>query len=125
MNSVAARHGVARVHPTIDDMLHDEDVALVDIAVPASFQPDRDPALEAGKDVICQKPLALDLLAALQIVDRAAQLGRKVAVQQQLRFDEGVRRQRAMIRGGLVGELHRCLVHGGRPDGLLSLVVAG
>ena len=103
--AVAARHGLERVHETIDDLLDDEDVALVDIAVPASFQPEiAIRALEAGKDVICQKPLALDLGAGRRIVDRAAQLGRKVAVQQQLRFDEGIAATRAMIREGWIGE---------------------
>jgi predicted dehydrogenase len=103
--ALADRHGVARVHATIDDLLDDEDVAVVDIAVPASFQPEiAIRALEAGKDVICQKPLALDLGAARRIVDRATQLGRKVAVQQQLRFEEGIAATRAMMREGWIGE---------------------
>ena len=103
--AVAARHGVARVHAGIEDLLDDKDVALVDIAVPASLQPEIAlRALEAGKDVICQKPLALDLGAAQRIVDRAAQLGRKVAVQQQLRFEEGIAATRAMTREGWIGE---------------------
>lgn len=102
---VAARHEVTRVHATIDDLLGDQDVAVVDIALPASAQPEiAIRALEAGKDVICQKPLALDLAAGRLIVDRAAQLGRKVAVQQQLRFDEGIAAARAMIREGWIGE---------------------
>ena len=48
--------------------------------------------------------LALDLGAAQRIVDRAAQLGRKVAVQQQLRFEEGIAATRAMTREGWIGE---------------------
>jgi predicted dehydrogenase len=104
-SAVAARHGVTRVHMTIDDLLDDEDVALVDIAVPAPLQPEiAIRAMEAGKDVMCQKPLAIDLVAARQIVDRAAQLGRKVAVQQQLRFEEGIAATRAMIGEGWIGE---------------------
>jgi predicted dehydrogenase len=104
-NAVAARHEVKRVHATIDDLLRDENVALVDIAVPASLQPEiAIRALEAGKDVMCQKPLALDIGAGRRIVDRAAQLGRRVAVQQQLRFEEGIAATRAMIREAWIGE---------------------
>ena len=39
-----------------------------------------------------------------RIVDRAAQLGRKVAVQQQLRFEEGIAATREMIREAWIGE---------------------
>ena len=93
------------VHASIDDLLDDQDVALVDIAVPATLQPEiAIRALDAGKDVICQKPLALDLGAGQRIVDRAAQLGRKVAVQQQLRFEEGIAATREMIRRAWIGE---------------------
>src|SRR4029077_5606477 len=102
---VAARHGIGKVHATIDDLLGDEAVAVVDIAVPASLQPDiAIRALEAGKDVMCQKPLALEVAAGRRIVDRAAALGRTVAVQQQLRFEEGIAATRAMIREGWIGE---------------------
>ena len=48
--------------------------------------------------------MALDLGAGQRIVDRAAQLGRKVAVQQQLRFEEGIAATREMIRKAWIGE---------------------
>lgn len=104
-SAVAARHEIGRVHATIDGLLDDDRIALVDIAVPAPLQPEiAIRALEAGKDVMCQKPLALDLGAARRIVDRASELGRMVAVQQQLRFDEGIAATRAMVREAWIGQ---------------------
>lgn len=103
---VAARHNVPRVHETVDDLLADPDVAVVDIAIhPTAQAAVALRALEAGKDVICQKPLALDIALARRIADRAAELGRKVAVQEQLRFEEGIAAARAMVGQGWVGAL--------------------
>lgn len=102
---VAARHNLPRVYETIDDLLADPRVAVVDIAIHPARQPEIAlRALEAGKDVMCQKPLALDIASAEAIADRAAGLRRNVGVQQQLRFEESVAAARAMIRAGWIGE---------------------
>ncbi|MBM3525628.1 MAG: Gfo/Idh/MocA family oxidoreductase, partial [Alphaproteobacteria bacterium] len=102
---VAAGHQVAHVYETLDDLLADPAVDVVDIAIHPAHQPEiAIRALEAGKDVICQKPLALDLASAQAIADRAADLHRKAAVQQQLRYEEGIAAARAMLREGWIGE---------------------
>ena len=102
---VATRFGIERVFDRMDDLLADPRVAIVDIAVPAADQPAIAlKALEAGKDLICQKPLAVDVATARMIVDAAERLDRRVAVQQQLRFEEGIAAARAMVRAGWIGE---------------------
>lgn len=104
--AVAARHAIDRVHRDADELLADPAVEVVDIAVPAAHQPALAlRALEAGKDLICQKPLATDLASATAIADAAARLGRTVAVQQQLRFEEGVLAARAMVAAGWIGDV--------------------
>jgi predicted dehydrogenase len=103
---LAQAHGIRRVHDTLDDLLADPDVAVVDIAVVPQAQVEIAlRALEAGKDVMCQKPLALDVEDAARIVARADELGRKVAVQQQMRYEEGMRAARAMIERGWIGQV--------------------
>ena len=88
------------------DLLADREVAVVDIAVVPEAQVEIAlPALDAGKDVMCQKPLALDSADARRIVERADALGRRVAVQQQMRFEEGIMAARAMVRAGWIGEV--------------------
>lgn len=103
---LAQVHGISRVHDSLDDLLADPDVAVVDIAVVPEAQVEIAlRALDAGKDVMCQKPLALDVEDAARIVERADARGRKVAVQQQMRYEEGMLAARAIIERGWIGEV--------------------
>ncbi|MCW2880192.1 MAG: gfo/Idh/MocA family oxidoreductase [Sphaerisporangium sp.] len=104
-HEVAARHGVERVYGSLEELLADERVAVVDIAVAPQAQPPiASAALSAGKHLLCQKPFAPDIATGRKVVDLAASLGLKVAVNQQLRFDEGIAAARAMVRAGWIGE---------------------
>jgi predicted dehydrogenase len=103
---LAQAHAIPRVYDTLDDLLADPDVAVVDIAVVPEAQVEIAlRALDAGKDVMCQKPLALTVDEASRIVERADARGRKVAVQQQMRYEEGMLAARAMIERGWIGEV--------------------
>lgn len=102
---VAARHGVPRVYGTLEELLADERAEVVDIAVAPGAQPGiARQALAAGKHLLCQKPFAPDVATGQELVDLAAAAGRKIAVNQQLRFDEGIAAARAMVRQGWIGE---------------------
>ena len=56
----AADHGIPTVYDSLDALLADERIEIVDIAVPAAHQrPIAERALAAGKHLLCQKPLAV------------------------------------------------------------------
>ena len=100
----AERWDLPRVYATLDELLADEAVSIVDIAVPPWEQPTIvRRALEAGKDVLAQKPFTLDSGTASELVALARKLGRKLAINQQLRFDEGIAATRAMLERGWIG----------------------
>jgi predicted dehydrogenase len=102
---VASRHGVLRVYASLEELLSDDRVEVVDIAVVPGAQPNIvKAALAAGKHVLCQKPLALDVTQARELASLASESGRVVAVNQQLRFDEGMAAATAMVRAGWIGE---------------------
>jgi predicted dehydrogenase len=104
---LAKAHGIDRVHLTLDDLLADPEVAVVDVAVVPEAQAEIAlRALDAGKDLICQKPLALRVDEAEEIARRAAALGRRVAVQQQMRFEEGMRAAIEMVKAGWIGAVN-------------------
>lgn len=101
---VASRHDVPRVYASLDELLADDRVEVVDIAVVPGAQPDIVKAgLAAGKHLLCQKPLALDVPQARELAALAADSGRVVAVNQQLRYDEGMAAARAMVQAGWIG----------------------
>jgi D-xylose 1-dehydrogenase (NADP+, D-xylono-1,5-lactone-forming) len=74
----AAEHGIARVHGSYEDLLADPDIEAVYIPLPNSLHvPWSVKALEAGKHVLCEKPLTrrvADAEAAFDAAKRADRL---------------------------------------------------
>ncbi len=103
---VAERHGVERVYRDLDELLADARVDVVDIAVPAAAQPEIvRRALESGRHVLGQKPFAPSAAVAARLARLAEARGRVLAVNQQLRFDEGMAAAHEMARLGWLGEI--------------------
>ena len=89
-DSLAEEAGVTAAR-SIDHLLGNPAVDLVDVAVPPGAQPQIVlAALEAGKHVLAQKPLAVDLRTAETLVEAAEAHGRVLAVNQQMRWSPAV-----------------------------------
>lgn len=70
---LARQFGVPKVFGTLDALLSDQEIEIVDIAVPPSFQVDIvKKALHAYKHLLCQKPLSVDFPQARLLVEEAA-----------------------------------------------------
>jgi predicted dehydrogenase len=103
--ATAQAHGIAQVYPSLDALLADPAITIVDIAVPAWEQRAiAEQALAAGKHLLCQKPLAEELIDARAIVAAGQRAGRLVAVNQQMRWSAGIAAAKEIIRQGLIGE---------------------
>jgi predicted dehydrogenase len=73
----AERHGVPRPHGSYDALCDDPAVDVVYVAVPhAGHEELTVAALDAGKHVLCEKPLALHAGQAQRMVDAARRNGR-------------------------------------------------
>jgi|FLYL01.1.fsa_nt_gi predicted dehydrogenase len=105
--SAAERFGVAHFYTDYRELLARADVEAVSICAPPFLHvPMSVEALEAGKHVLCEKPVAptlagLDAIAAAQ---RSA--GRVFAGVFQLRFGRGAQQVRALLDEGRFGRLH-------------------
>jgi predicted dehydrogenase len=77
----AARHGIARVHETYDDLLADDEIDAVYIALANdAHAPRAIEALSAGKHVLCEKPLALTV-AEVDAMTAAAEAAGRLLVE--------------------------------------------
>ncbi len=104
--AVAARHGIDRVYPDLEGLLADDDVEVVDVAVPAHAQPGiARRVLATGRHMLGQKPFALSSATALELADLAEDNGVALAVNQQLRFDEGVAAAHRIMELGWLGQV--------------------
>jgi predicted dehydrogenase len=103
---VAARHGIARVYTSLEELLDDDEVVVVDIAVPVEAQPPIfRAAIAAGKHVLAQKPFAISPEIARELATYADDAGLVAAVNQQMRFDEGIAAAHRMVELGWIGEV--------------------
>jgi len=99
-------HGLQKVYATLDDVLSDPLIQIVDIATMAW---DRRAIVEtvsaAGKHMLCQKPLSDKYTHAVQMAKIAEQAHVKIAVQQQFRWSSLIRSVRALLVEGWVGKV--------------------
>jgi predicted dehydrogenase len=108
---VAKAWGVPRAYRDISDALADPEVQVVHVCTPNHLhRAMAQAALEAGKHVICEKPLATTLQDAEALSALAASTGLVATVPFVYRYHPVVREARARIAHGDLGPLR--LIHG-------------
>ncbi|WP_116950323.1 Gfo/Idh/MocA family protein [Jiangella endophytica] len=99
------------VYATLDELLDHADVDVVHVCTPNHLhEPVVFAALEAGKHVVCEKPLATSSHAAEAMTAAAREAGLVAAVPFVYRFHPMVREARERVRAGEVGGIF--LAHG-------------
>src|SRR5215218_11173400 len=102
----AVRHGAPRTYASLETMLRDPDVDAVWIASPNHLHEEHvRMALEAGKHVLAEKPLAIIGSGARNLADLSERLERRLAVAYQGRFHTALRDLHARVREGALGEV--------------------
>ncbi len=108
----AALLGIPRAYGKYLDLIADPDLEVIHICSPnREHFPAAKAALEAGKHVMCEKPLGMNSRESAELVALAQARGLVHAVTFNLRFFPLVQQARTMIRRGDLGEVY--LVHGG------------
>ncbi|TDK42776.1 Gfo/Idh/MocA family protein [Algoriphagus formosus] len=102
----AALLGIPKAY-TFEEMLKDSDIDVVHICTPNFLHyPQTKAVLEAGKHVICEKPLAVKIDEAEELVALAAEKGLVNAVHFNLRYYPMVRQMKTMREKGELGEVY-------------------
>jgi myo-inositol 2-dehydrogenase / D-chiro-inositol 1-dehydrogenase len=99
------RLGVTALHDDFEALLRDPNVQAIAIATPTTLHAAQTiAALEAGKHVFCEKPLALDVAACERVEAVARQHPERVAMVGFVRrFDASYQEAKAQIDAGRIG----------------------
>jgi predicted dehydrogenase len=105
--SLAQKHSVPKVYKDHSELIADPDVEAIVIALPnflhhtASIE-----AMNAGKHVLCEKPMALSASAAEEMVKTARQTNRKLMIGFNGRFKEEAQFLKRAVDDGQMGHIY-------------------
>jgi len=99
-------HGLKKVYKSLDEVLSDPAVQIVDVAVVPEEQWNVvSKVIAAGKPLLCQKPFCVDYHKAVEMTTLAQQAGLKMAVHQQFRWSSIIQATRAPMVEGWLGDI--------------------
>src|ERR1700689_364549 len=103
---LGAGFSLSTIAPDYREILRDPAIDAVHICTPnAQHFPMAKDALQAGKHVLCEKPLATSVAEGEELVSLAAQKGLRNCVCHNLRYYPMVQQMRAMREAGELGEI--------------------
>ena len=103
---IRQEYGVSvKVYNDYDKFLSDGDIDIVDICTPHPYHPAQTiKAAEAGKDLVIEKPIALDFESAVAMLEAVEKAGVRTSVCFEARFISVARSMKSMIGQGLIGD---------------------
>ncbi|HXQ49963.1 MAG TPA: Gfo/Idh/MocA family oxidoreductase [Stellaceae bacterium] len=107
----AKKHGIAKVHISMDELLRDRDIdALYDATPDGLHAPNAAAAAAAGKHILIEKPLALSLAEGVASSAACRRHGVKLGVVFQQRHDAVHQEARRLVLAGEIGDVVSALV---------------
>lgn len=104
--ATAAGYNVLNATADWQDVIHDPSIDAVHITTPnASHFPIAKAAFEAGKHVLCEKPLALNVAQAQTLVDLQVRKKLRGGLNHNLRYYPMVQQMRSMRQAGAFGDI--------------------
>ncbi|MBZ0289873.1 MAG: Gfo/Idh/MocA family oxidoreductase, partial [Anaerolineae bacterium] len=99
--------GVAKLSPHPEDLINDPDIDIIDICTPNNYHaPLAIAALNAGKHVICEKPLAPTPKEIRDMIAARDRSGKLLMTAQHFRFHGNSRALKAEIDSGTLGDIY-------------------
>ena len=106
--SFADRYGV-KAYESYGSMLDDPEIDVVCVCTPSGFHAENAiAALEKGKHVVLEKPMAITVADADSIVETCEKTGRMLTVISQLRFSQDVAKVKKLVSEGAFGRITLC-----------------
>ncbi len=103
--AVAGEHGIPHAFADYREMLRTAELDLVSIVTPPYLHHEMTMAvLDAGAHVLCEKPFAMNVAQATEMVQAAERAGRVNAVDHEFRFVPARLAMQRLIASGAIGE---------------------
>jgi predicted dehydrogenase len=102
----------AKVYEDYKELLEDESIDVIHVCTPnASHAPITIASLEAGKHVMCEKPMAKTAADARAMLEAAKRTGKKLTIGYQNRFRADSRYMKTVAESGALGEIYFAKAH--------------
>jgi predicted dehydrogenase len=116
------KHALEFAHGAVEEMLSNEAVDAVYIAVPNKFHiPLAIQALQAGKHVILEKPFAMNAVEAAEAIGVAKSAGLVLNVGMNQRFTADSQKIKHLVETGVLGEVYHAKAYWKRRTGIPKL----
>lgn len=112
----AEEFGIPRPYPDLESMLADQEIDAVYVATPVVNHAEQTiAAARAGKHVLCEKPIAIDLTEADRMIDACKTAGVTLGIAYYRRFYPIVRRIAELIADGAIGSISQARIDAFEP----------
>ena len=102
----SAKHGAKQVYHTVDALLADEEINAIYVATPPHLHCEHTVrAAEAGKHVLCEKPMAMNVDECRQMLDACREHGVTLMIAYYRRFYPNVVKMKQLIAEGAIGDV--------------------
>src|SRR5699024_7116635 len=110
----------ARAYTDYKELIADDAIDVISVCLPNNLHaPVSIDSLNAGKHVLCEKPMATSREEAEQMIEAAEKNGKKLMIAHNQRFVSSHEKAKAMIESGEIGKIYSfrtAFGHGG-PEG--------
>ena len=94
------------IYSDVDELIANEDFDLGDVCLPTFLHKDVSiKLLDAGKHVLCEKPMAISYSDCLEMLQAEKRSGKKLMIAQVIRFDEAYQYLKEVFETGELGAL--------------------
>jgi predicted dehydrogenase len=121
LERLVKRFDIPKAYTDFADMACDPEIDAVVIGLPNYLHaPVTIQMLEAGKHVLCEKPMAMSVIEAEQMIGASQRTGRKLMIGYMWRFDKEILWLRDLVSSGKLGKIfkaksHAVWLHAGPP----------
>jgi len=118
LERVAGKHGIAHTYADFRELLKRDDLVAVDVCLHNNLHaPVTIAALQAGKHVFCEKPIAGSYADGKEMVKAAKECGRMLSIQLNRLFRKETKIAKRMIDAGRLGRIYHARSIGFRRRG--------